>query len=60
MSQTQKFKTGTYDLEDRTIAFAKRVGSFVKRLPKLITNVEYGKTVSKIVWFHWRKLYRSQ
>ena len=34
-----------YDLEERTFQFAKRIGLFVKRLPKDITNLEYGKQV---------------
>ena len=33
----------TYDLEERTLVFAKRVREFVKKLPKTIGNIEYGK-----------------
>jgi hypothetical protein len=29
-----------YDLEDRTLAFAKNVRSFVKKLPKTLSNSE--------------------
>ncbi len=36
-------RKSTYDLEDRTLAFAKRVRDFVRRLPKTIANIEYGK-----------------
>lgn len=32
-----------YDLEDRTLEFAKRVRAFVKNLPKTIANIEDGK-----------------
>jgi four helix bundle protein len=32
-----------YDLEDRTLAFARRVRSFVKRLPRNIAAAEDGK-----------------
>jgi four helix bundle protein len=35
----------TYDLEDRTFAFAKKVRAFVKKLPKTTVNVEDGKQV---------------
>ena len=32
-----------YDLEDRTLAFAKNVRSFVKKVPKTLSNLEDGK-----------------
>ena len=32
-----------YDLEDRTLAFAKRVRAFVKKLRRTIANIEDGK-----------------
>ena len=32
-----------YDLEDRTLAFAKKVRVFVKDLPKTLSNLEDGK-----------------
>ena len=38
-------KSKLYDLEDRTLWFAKRVRAFVKRLPKTISNIEDGKQV---------------
>ncbi len=34
-----------YDLEDRTLAFAKRVRGFAKRLPNSLANIEDGKQV---------------
>jgi four helix bundle protein len=43
-------KTGNskhYDLEDRTLAFVKRVRAFVKRLRKTIANIEDGKQLIK-------------
>ncbi|MFQ5823410.1 MAG: four helix bundle protein [bacterium] len=36
-----------YDLEDRTLAFAKKLRAFVKKLPKTIANIEDGKQVIK-------------
>lgn len=33
----------TYDLERRTAVFAKGVGAFVNKLPRTITNLEYGR-----------------
>jgi len=36
-----------YDLEDRTLAFAKNVRSFVKKIPKTISNLEDGKQLVK-------------
>jgi four helix bundle protein len=36
-------KTKRYDLEDRTLLFAKRVRAFVKKLPKTIGNLEDSK-----------------
>ncbi len=41
MIKTQKAKV--YDLEDRTLAFAKRVRAYMKNLPKTMANVEDGK-----------------
>lgn len=32
-----------YDLEERTYQFAKRVRDYVKKLPRTISNIEYGK-----------------
>lgn len=36
-----------YDLEERTYKFAKRCRDFVKKLPKTIANIEYGKQLIK-------------
>ncbi|MFQ6094225.1 MAG: four helix bundle protein, partial [bacterium] len=36
-----------YDLEDRTLRFAKRVRAFVKRLPKSIANIEDARQLIK-------------
>jgi len=40
---TEIQNTKHYDLEDRTLKFAKQVREFVKKLPKTLANVEYGK-----------------
>ncbi len=32
-----------YDLEDRTLEFAKKIRDFIKELPKTVTNNEYNK-----------------
>jgi len=45
MTEIQNSKQ--YDLEDRTLAFAKRVRVFVKKLPKTIANIEDGKQLIK-------------
>jgi four helix bundle protein len=45
MTKTQNLKT--YDLEDRTLAFAKKVRIFVKKLSKTIANIEDGKQLIK-------------
>jgi four helix bundle protein len=36
-----------FDLEDRTLLFAKRVRKFVKELPKTLANIEDGKQLIK-------------
>ncbi len=36
-------KSKQYDLEERTLAFAKRVNTYVRKLPKDIPNIENGK-----------------
>ena len=36
----KKKNSKRYDLEERTLAFAKRVRKFVKKLPKTIANIE--------------------
>lgn len=46
MTETsRKARTGTYDLEDRTFEFSRRVRAFVKRLPRTICNIEDVKQV---------------
>ena len=35
--------SGLYDLEERTLKFAKNARAFVKKLPKTIANIEDGK-----------------
>ena len=37
---TKNRNSKPYDLEDRTLAYAKRVRTFVKKLPKTIANIE--------------------
>jgi len=36
-----------YDLEERTLNFAKRVREFVKKIPRTIANIEDGKQLIK-------------
>lgn len=36
-----------YDLEERTLNFAKRCRDYVRRLPKSISNIEYGRQLVK-------------
>jgi four helix bundle protein len=36
-----------YDLEERTLKFASRVRDFVKKLPRTLANIEYGKQLIK-------------
>lgn len=36
-------KTTKFDLEERTLNFAKRVSVYVKNLPKNVSNLEWGK-----------------
>lgn len=43
MSQNLNYKRQGYDLEDRTYRFAKEVRDFIKKLPRTIGNIEYGK-----------------
>ena len=44
---TKNRNSKQYDLEDRTLEFAKRVRKFVKRLRKTIANIEDGKQLIK-------------
>lgn len=41
--ENSKQKANKYDLEQRTLNFAKRVREFVRKLPKTISNIEDGK-----------------
>ena len=43
----KKRRTKQYDLEDRSLAFAKNVRILVKKLPKTIANIEDGKQLIK-------------
>ena len=45
MTKTQNSKR--YDLEDRTLEFAKKVRAFVKKLNRTIANIEDGKQLVK-------------
>ena len=45
MTEIQNSKQ--YDLEDRTLEFARRVRAFVKKLKKTIANIEDGKQLVK-------------
>jgi four helix bundle protein len=45
MTKTQNSKH--YDLEDRTLEFARRVRVFVKKLQKTLANIEDGKQLVK-------------
>jgi hypothetical protein len=45
MTKTQNSKQ--YDLEDRTLTFARKVRPFVKKLRKTIANIEDGKQLIK-------------
>jgi four helix bundle protein len=47
MQITKIQNTKQYDLEDRTLAFAKRVRAFVNKLPKTTANIEDGKQLIK-------------
>ena len=40
LQMTKNRNSKPYDLEDRTLAYAKRVRAFVKKLPKTIANIE--------------------
>ena len=43
MDENQNFKQ--YDREERTFIFAKNVALYVKKIPKNVSNIEYGKQV---------------
>ena len=40
---TKMQNSNKYDLEERTLRFAKRIKNYVKKLAKTITNIEIGK-----------------
>ncbi len=40
---TNNQSSNKYDLEDRTFEFAKKCRDYVRKLPKTISNIEYGK-----------------
>ena len=44
---TKNKKSKQYDLEDRTLEFAKRVRKFVKKLPRTLANQEDGRQLIK-------------
>ena len=43
MGQNKMKNSRQYDLEDRTLEFARRSRAFVKNLPKTLANIEDGK-----------------
>jgi len=45
MTETQNSKR--YDLEERTFKFAEKVRDYVKKLPRTILNIEYGRQLIK-------------
>jgi len=47
MQMTKIQNTKQYDLEDRTLAFAKNVRAFVNKLPKTTANIEDGRQLIK-------------
>jgi four helix bundle protein len=47
LQMTKAQNSKQYDLEDRTIAFAKRIRAFVKRLPRTIATIEDAKQLIK-------------
>jgi len=47
IQMTENQNSKQYDLEDRTLKFAKNVRAFVKKLPKTIGNIEDGKQLIK-------------
>ena len=44
---TKKQNSKRYDLEDRTLEFARKVRTFVRKLPRTTGNIEDGKQVIK-------------
>ena len=46
---TQIPNSKQYDLEERTLNFARRVNKYVNKLPKTIPNIENGKQLTRAV-----------
>jgi len=44
---TKKQNIKQYDLEERTLAFAKRVRDFIKKLPRTVSNIEDSKQLAR-------------
>ncbi len=40
---TENSNLKKYDLEERTFLFAKRVKDYIRKIPKTLSNIEYGK-----------------
>ncbi|MEW6201148.1 MAG: four helix bundle protein [bacterium] len=47
MNETPNNKNKKYDLEERTLAFAKKIIQFANNLPKTISNIEIAKQLVK-------------
>ena len=47
MSIVGSQNTKQYDLEQRTFEFARRCRDFINKLPRTITNIEYGKQLAR-------------
>jgi four helix bundle protein len=47
ISMTKLPNSKQYDLEDRTYRFARRCRNFVNGLPRTLTNIEYGKQLTR-------------
>ncbi len=58
MVQSETMKK--YDLEDRTLAFAKSVRAFVKKLRKTIANIEDARQLINSSGSVGGQLYRSE
>jgi len=43
ISQMTIPRKNNYDLEERTFKFAQRISRYVNNLPKIVSNIEYGK-----------------
>lgn len=39
--------TKRYDLDERTLLFAKRLDAYINLLPKTTTNIEHGKQLAR-------------